>query len=418
MLDDADVDGCSDAAVDRRAPRLKPGPKLGKVQLVGPPHVVSIIVSTSRTALWQNVFQHVAADNPMEHENVFLGFAVVRWHLEPLSPSDDDAFYAVMRMKSRKGTFKRHTCVGYITWKIHEFITCDGYDVDTEPSEGNPVPLSWARNGSVMGYTCDAEGNMSDRGPVAAYFDSWCHQYSFGIDTLRSVFVAPSFGMNIVDSGLRTLHVIPLFRDRRLIRSRMLAGAPSNANLKKFIASVPVAPPGGEPDDVDKSSWNGFGIRKILAHLDASAELRDIGRMDIARKKFQELEARLEPSENHRDRKFGSNWNYESLRRARINLDATCSLLHRAYWLMFPIQLVFMNLYIDASPQWKGIELFAASWDFVVGDTANFYERRLLLQVSIGSPYEFHKIRSANVSEVAFVFVCYSIVFPFFIFDL
>ena len=72
------------------------------------------------------------------------------------------------------------------------------------------------------------------------------------------------------------------------------------------------------------------------------------------------------------------------LDRARVRLDCTCMLLHRALMDYYP-QTCYeddINFYmcIDSSPQHRGLELFAVSVDIVVNGE---YSRRLWPLISI-----------------------------------
>lgn len=73
----------------------------------------------------------------------------------------------------------------------------------------------------------------------------------------------------------------------------------------------------------------------------------------------------------------------ETLRLARVRLDVVAMLLHRRLFAQCTngpkLWGVAIYLYCDASPQWRGTELFAASIDFV--DIAETYCRRRLLPV-------------------------------------
>jgi hypothetical protein len=60
-------------------------------------------------------------------------------------------------------------------------------------------------------------------------------------------------------------------------------------------------------------------------------------------------------------------------------------MLFRKYWLTFDDASLMFYLYVDASPQWKGVELFCASFDMVMNSVSEFFERRLFVQISIGS---------------------------------
>lgn len=54
--------------------------------------------------------------------------------------------------------------------------------------------------------------------------------------------------------------------------------------------------------------------------------------------------------------------------KSRVTLDCTANLLHRQWWASICTEAgVSVHIFCDASPQWRGIELFATSVDFIVG---------------------------------------------------
>ena len=69
------------------------------------------------------------------------------------------------------------------------------------------------------------------------------------------------------------------------------------------------------------------------------------------------------------------------VRRARVRLDCVACLLWRAFFAQTDLSQLHLILYIDGSPQRRGVELFAASVDVIVGSGALAFTRRLLLPV-------------------------------------
>ena len=75
---------------------------------------------------------------------------------------------------------------------------------------------------------------------------------------------------------------------------------------------------------------------------------------------------------------------YERLRRSRIILDWVMMLVFRLYWKTLVYSDVFLHLYIDASPQKRGLEMYATSFDLTVGSLAAFHVWRLMPQLCLG----------------------------------
>ena len=75
---------------------------------------------------------------------------------------------------------------------------------------------------------------------------------------------------------------------------------------------------------------------------------------------------------------------HEVLRRGRVHLDMAANVLFRYFFRTLDLDCIYFYLFVDASPQWRGRELYAASFDMmgIVG-TALFWQRRLFTQIAI-----------------------------------
>ena len=60
------------------------------------------------------------------------------------------------------------------------------------------------------------------------------------------------------------------------------------------------------------------------------------------------------------------NINYDTLRLARVRLDAFCCIAFRKYFHSLPVDAITLILYTDGSPQWRGVELLASTVDIFV----------------------------------------------------
>ena len=61
------------------------------------------------------------------------------------------------------------------------------------------------------------------------------------------------------------------------------------------------------------------------------------------------------------------------MRLARVRLDTVAMLVHRHFWQSLVWAEVAIHIWCDASPQWRGFELFAASFDLLA---PGFCQRR------------------------------------------
>jgi hypothetical protein len=141
-------------------------------------------------------------------------------------------------------------------------------------------------------------------------------------------------------------------------------------------AGAPLAPRG--------SKWKGRSVYDVLKFLKASAYIKDLNKLPKARVAFRELENQIADNPSAVPQRPGKDWNHDSLRKARVKIDATAMRVCRAFIHSLPASVVFIQLYVDSSPQWRGAELFATSFDLIVRSVLHFCERRLMPQISIG----------------------------------
>ena len=75
---------------------------------------------------------------------------------------------------------------------------------------------------------------------------------------------------------------------------------------------------------------------------------------------------------------------HEVLRRGRVHLDMAANVLFRYFFRTLDLDCIYFYLFVDASPQWRGRELYAASFDMMgIVATALFWQRRLFTQIAI-----------------------------------
>lgn len=137
--------------------------------------------------------------------------------------------------------------------------------------------------------------------------------------------------------------------------------------------------------------------------------LRDVKRnMHSTAKGFAKLFARRGPQT--RVQLYDSlEWVHAGcLRQARVRLDCVCMNLFRLFWASLCITLVDIYLFADGSPQWRGLELFAASMDLHICDGPSVgITRRLLPCVSLP-----RWMASALSKCIAFLWQVYLMVGP------
>jgi hypothetical protein len=77
---------------------------------------------------------------------------------------------------------------------------------------------------------------------------------------------------------------------------------------------------------------------------------------------------------------------YDVLRKARIKLDCVMMAAFREYFATLSVEDIFLHLYIDGSPQKRGLELYASTFDLCMfeDDGSVSISRRLFPLICIG----------------------------------
>ena len=144
---DVDIDGDAPATPEMQPER----PKVGRCKghrmpwrTEGPIQLLMLFASSLPTAFWTGVFCHNDAEDYRAnfcHPNYLIGYAAVQWFFDAPGTSPDDAEYALLRAKSRRGSRKHHFLCGYLSWRIIEFFPW----VDQEQPAAGVVTLRWLR---------------------------------------------------------------------------------------------------------------------------------------------------------------------------------------------------------------------------------------------------------------------------------
>lgn len=157
----------------------------------------------------------------------------------------------------------------------------------------------------------------------------------------------------------------------KIARKRLLVqDGPPRTHLKTMLEDLPdalVMP-------IVRFWWDGpQGVRdpEVLLHwLDASHNLKEQRQATTTALKFAALfsfKSGIPVKDITKNLEFTSG---RLLIKSRVRSDCTAMLLHRRWWLALcsTEQAVSAHLFVDSSPQWRGVELAACTIDIVVLD--------------------------------------------------
>jgi hypothetical protein len=142
-----------------------------------------------------------------------------------------------------------------------------------------------------------------------------------------------------------------------------------------------MAPLPAAPVPEYQQMYKGMSASRIMEHLEAAQHIRVQKNIKKARKAFKPLIIKDNcPVEFLHD----DDSNAETLRKARVHLDCTAMVLFRMFFRTLDLSRLWIFLFIDASPQARGLELFAATFDIFFTTDHPWFKRRLFPQVHIG----------------------------------
>ena len=139
---------------------------------------------------------------------------------------------------------------------------------------------------------------------------------------------------------------------------------------------------------------------RVLEHLAASQHIRRQKNLPKAKKVFKPLIVKADcPPEYLCDDEIHE----DTLRKARVRLDCSSMVAFQRFWKTLDLQLIWIQLYIDASPQARGLELFTATFDLLFNVAEPFIQRRLFPQVHTGR--SLYTLRGKAIATLWVIFL-------------
>ena len=127
--------------------------------------------------------------------------------------------------------------------------------------------------------------------------------------------------------------------------------------------------------------YGGMTVDRILAWIKATRHSKQLRSLKTQKGDWKTVIVKdnIPPEYLHNDMS-----SYESMRRARVHLDTAALVLYRALFATFDLGPLWIYLFVDGSPQFRGKELFASSFDVIsIGAARAFFDRRHFTQIQI-----------------------------------
>ena len=194
---------------------------------------------------------------------------------------------------------------------------------------------------------------------------------------------------------------MPIYDQRKLPRRNNFPGVlPSAALLKQFRNAAPRDILPASPAAQHEQLYDGMDALRVLEHLAASQHIRRQKNLLKAKKVFKPLLVKADcPPEYLCDEEIDEG----TLRKARVRLDCSSMVALQRFWKTLDLQLIWIQLYIDASPQARGLELFTATFDLLFNVAEPFIQRRLFPQVHIGR--SLYTLRGKAIATLWVIFL-------------
>ena len=225
----------------------------------------------------------------------------------------------------------------------------------------------------------DPEGHITSRTRLGSFVE----EVRATIGTrVQVVTLSPVLAAKLVHESWQLFHCV--VRGKRLNRQFVLQpDEPSVHVVTEFVRGiVGNGKPGGSTTAIQRSAYNPghasqmHDVRLILQWLDVSIHLKNHRDGATVASKLASIWTRKGAETKEAMMARLERTGAEIIRKARVRLDVVCMILHRCLieklFLMDADLSVYM--FIDSSPQRRGMEMFAVSVDLVWGDR---YERRL-----------------------------------------
>ena len=357
----------------RRGERVRAGPLR-----------IFVLLSTA-AGLWDGIFQYPPAAWALsDGQKLVVGVALVRWTLVPLdAPTRHSCMRDHVRQRSAAGRG-----LGYLEYVIHEVA------VVSEPFlfDDNMAALRaclFPRRVTLLDVAGRPGG--AERVCGETLHDWWANGARRGLTTVE---LGPSLATAVCVRAFPFLSCVLITRRTRR-RSTLVWGEPSRRTLNAFVQDMLAGGDQEANSNEDDGNNLGLGRRRrwpdqldaalVIEWVRATAHLRELRQAWGAARSFARLFAqagRFTVGELLKDVRFCSP---ELLRMARVRLDIVQMLYFRRFFKdildRYGEERVCLYLHADSSPQWRGVEMFAASFDLVVntGHITSIFRRQFPL---------------------------------------
>lgn len=319
---------------------------------------------------------------------LLVGFlCVVSWKLAKAGDETSDPGLALMRQRCLKHT--RGACLyGFVEYPVVAWAKLK--DPVATPPHTVATTVRLMENRIV-----ELRGSVGVAGPTLA--EVICEWRSLGATMGCAIRLGQHVAHLLLTGAWSCMHCVAI--TGKVARKRLVdPQKPSRSHLKRFVdecqgvttEAMSTTSRAVLPRAVNRG-WS-FGMYEpglVLDWLEASRFVKDVRRMGDATEAFARIFAGSAKVDHLRMLGDIRMVHSEVLRRARVRLDCVTMLLFRQLWASLVEAVgdgaVSIYMFADASPQWRGLELYAGSFDLFDGKVI---QRRLFPMISLDRSFQ------------------------------
>lgn len=313
-------------------------------------------------------------------EGVVLGAVLASsWCFSSCESSGLDATHTEMRSRTLVG-MKARTHFGFV-----DYLLAAAAELGSPRAVALLATMLCLAALSALPLLCRKRGGGQQDDTIGQLLRRWRKECA----KVAPVFVtmAPAVAHLLVRGLAACLHCVPV--TRRTARKQLLVSSePPAVQMKAFLAEgAGAAPEAHSPTPQRVPKW-ALAMAKpdlVLDWLDASQYIKDLRKIGAAAMPFSRVFSHGSGSSSGRLTRNLQLVGYSTLRMARMRLDCTAMLVWRRFWaqtMAAASDRVQVYIFCDASPTWRGVELWAASFDLYDGER---FLRRLFPCVALSS---------------------------------
>jgi hypothetical protein len=293
-----------------------------------------------------------------------LGVALGRWHVTEHSYSDESRYMESLAMRHCWA----HTLFGHLWYTAEACVSllepwCIPADVR------DPMRILNLAKDCVACY-------HGMHGPLGSLVQPLLEAGGY---LLHSVPMRRELAAALLDERWHIFHALPL--TGRTDSKQLLGTVPNRQDLRKLRDEFRerTVPRIERRSHVRRSGNSQTPVDDIVNWLFATRTMGDLQKAEEAKRDWVRVFV-SDPLERERLCSGASHVRRDTLRRARVRADCVAMLLTRAWLMMLNWDDVYIGVWCDGSPQYRGHELFASSIDVM---WAGGFKRILLPIVSL-----------------------------------